>query len=93
MGARVGYNRIGRRTDADACSLTHRRGYRMEVMPEVLGRFSEQREPPRKPAHTKAMELGKKKQREQHFVLSTREIPSSSLSLSFYRSRREPFGH
>ena len=36
----------------------------MEVLPEAHGRSSEQREPPRKPAHTKAMELGKEKQRE-----------------------------
>ena len=27
-GARVGYNRTGRRTDADACSLTHTKGIR-----------------------------------------------------------------
>ena len=54
----------------------------MEVPPEALRRSSEQREPPRKPAHTKAMELGKEKQREkrpesvrQHFVLSARKDP------------------
>ena len=40
------------------------RRYRMEVLPEAHGRSSEQREPPRKPAHTKAMELGRKTERE-----------------------------
>ena len=36
----------------------------MEVLPEAHGRSSEQREPPRKPAHKKAMELGRKTERE-----------------------------
>ena len=36
----------------------------MEVLPEAYGRSSEQREPPRKPAHKKAMELGRKTERE-----------------------------
>ena len=76
------------------------RRYRMEVLSEAHGRSSEQREPPRKPAHTKAMELGKKTEREASGFgptalrsLCAREIPSPSFSPSFYRSRREPFGH
>ena len=40
------------------------RRYRMEVLPKAHGRSSEQREPPRKPAYTKAMELGRKTERE-----------------------------
>ena len=36
----------------------------MEVLLEAHGRSSEQREPPRKPAHKKAMELGRKTERE-----------------------------
>ena len=40
------------------------RRYGMEVLPEAHGRSSEQREPPRKPAHTKARELGRKTERE-----------------------------
>ena len=60
----VGYNRTSRRTDVGACSLMHRRGYRMEVLPEAHRRSSEQREPPRKPAHQKAMDLGRKAERE-----------------------------
>ena len=36
----------------------------MEVLSEAHGRSSEQREPPRKPTHTKAKELGRKTERE-----------------------------
>ena len=78
----IRYERTGRRTDADLCSLRRtEQENRSEVLPDVHGRSSKQREPPRNPA-TDAME---QKQREnknrersseavrQHFVLSTRD--------------------
>ena len=40
------------------------KGDTMEGLPEAHGRSSKQREPPRKPGHTKAMELGRKTERE-----------------------------
>ena len=80
-GAPVSYNRTGRRTDADACSLRRTKGSRSEVLPEALRRSSKQREPPRNPAQERAMEQRKEKQREkrpesvrQHFVLSARSL-------------------
>ena len=79
-GAPVGYNRTGRRTDADACSLQRTKGSRSEVLPEALGRSSKQHEPPRNPAQERAMGQRGGKQREkrpesvrQHFVLSARD--------------------
>ena len=74
--------RTGRRTDADLCSLRRReQENRSEVLPDVHGRSSKQREPPRHPA-TEAMEQKTENEQEereapksvrQHFVLSTRD--------------------
>ena len=52
-GAQVGYNRTGRRTDANACSSQRRNESRSEVLPEAHGHSSKQREPPQKPAQKK----------------------------------------
>ena len=81
-GAQIRYERTGRWTDADLCSLRRtEQQNRSEVLPDVHGRSSKQREPPRNPA-TEALE---QKQREtrtereapksvrQHFVLSARD--------------------
>ena len=59
----VGYNRTGRRTDADTCSLTHRKegGWRCSRKRTGIPQSSASLP---KPAQTKAMELGGKTERE-----------------------------
>ena len=81
MGARIRYERTGRRTDADACSLGRTKGSRSEMLQDALGAFHEQQGPPRN-LHREAMEQKTEKEQEereapksvqQHFVLSTRD--------------------
>ena len=75
-GARIRYERTGRRTDADLCSLRRtEQESRSEVLPDVHGRSSKQREPPRNPA-TEAME---QKQRENKNRERSSEIGSAAL--------------
>ena len=79
-GAQDGYNRTGRRTDADACSLRRTEGEQVGGLPEALGRSSKQREPPRNLHRKSYGAKGEGEQREkrpesvrQHFVLSARD--------------------
>ena len=82
-GARIRYERTGRRTDADLCSLRRReQENRLEVLPDVHGRSSKQREPPRNPATESDGAENRERARtereapksvRQHFVLSTRD--------------------
>ena len=88
--------RTGRRTDADLCSLRRReQENRSEVLPDVHGRSSKQREPPRNPAtESDGAENREQEQREKlrnrfgSTSSSPREIFSSSSSSSFYSFRR-----
>ena len=75
-GARIRYERTGRRTDADLCSLRRtEQESRSEVLPDVHGRSSKQREPPRNPA-AEAME---QKRRESKNRERSSEIGSAAL--------------
>ena len=93
-GAQNRYERTGRRTDADLCALRRtEQGNRSEVLPDVHGRSSKQREPPRNPA-TESDGAGNREQEQREKLRnrfgstssSPREIPSSSSSSSFYSS-------
>ena len=96
-GAQVGYNRTGRRTDADACSLRRTK--------RVAGRRCCRKHSgvPRNSAsllgtlHRKAMELRKKTDRERsvqnrsdNTSSSLREIPATAPSCSLYRPTSRP---
>ena len=97
-GAQVGYNRTGRRTNADACSLAHRKGYNGGAAGSTRAFLEAARASPK--TCTGKSYGAREKNRERSVRIrsdstspSLREIPSPSSSPSFYRSRREPFGH
>ena len=89
-GARIRYERTGRRTDADLCSLRRtEQENRSEVLPDVHGRSSKQREPPRNPAtESDGAENREQEQREKlrnrfgSTSSSPREIPFFFFVLS-----------
>ena len=91
--ARFGYNRAGRRTDADACSLQRSKGSRSEELQKAHGRSSKQHEPPQN-LHRESYGASERRTESEASGIgptalrpSARHPPSSSSS-SFYRSRR-----
>ena len=76
-----------------------KRGYRMEVLPEAHGRSSEQREPPETCTKESCRAMENERERSVRIRSDSTSsslramIPFSSSSPSFYRARREPFGH
>ena len=85
----IGYNRTGRRTDADTCSSAHERET-MEVLPEAHGHSSKQREPPEN-LQRRTMENGGGEAsglRSDNTSSSTTRDPFLYMSRSFYSSKK-----
>ena len=82
-GARIRYERTGRRTDADLCSLRRReQENRLEVLQVALGAFLKTARASSKPAQVRDGAENRERTRtereapksvRQHFVLSTRD--------------------
>ena len=96
--ARIGYNRTGRRTDADACSSA-RKGIQDGGAAGSARSFLRAARASLK-TRTQESYGAREKDRERSVRIRSdntssplRAIPPSSSSPSFYRSRREPFGH
>ena len=79
MGARIRYERTGRRADADLCSLRRtEQENRSEVLPDVHGRSSKQREPPRHPATESDGAVNRERARTEREALNRFGSTSSS---------------
>ena len=94
MGRGVGYNQIGRRTDADTCSLTHRKEVGWRCCRKHTGIPQSSTSLP-KPAQKGATELWKREKRLVCNPTTLRPLyarsPLSLLLPPFIASRRELF--
>ena len=89
MGRGVGYNRTGRRTDADACLLTHRKGVGWRCCWKHTGNPQSSASLP-KPAQKEAMELWKR-DRERSVRIRSDSTSSSLRARSLLPPRLPPF--